>query len=84
VKTPRDYPLHLRWLRFHGAETRKTVAFLTSQTALPALTVCGLYKRRWQGRVLDSDASFVSALRSLSCLILHTLMVVLGSARVIK
>jgi hypothetical protein len=48
MKTGKDYPLHLRRVRFRDPETRKTLVFLTNQTALPALTICGLYKSRWQ------------------------------------
>jgi len=48
VKTSRDYPVHLRRVRFRDAEKQKTLVFLTNQTALPALTICGLYKSRWQ------------------------------------
>ena len=29
-------------------ETRKVLVFLTNQFALPALTICALYKCRWQ------------------------------------
>jgi Transposase DDE domain/Domain of unknown function (DUF4372) len=46
--TQRDYPEHLRRIRFGDAETGKTLVFLTNQTTLPALTICALYKRRWQ------------------------------------
>ena len=28
--------------------TGKTLVFLTNQTTLPALTICALYKSRWQ------------------------------------
>ena len=48
VRTSRDYPVHLRRVRFRDAETKKTLVFLTNQTTLPALTICGLYKSRWQ------------------------------------
>jgi hypothetical protein len=48
VKTGKDYPLHLRRVRFRDAETQKTLVFLTNLTELPALTICGLYKSRWQ------------------------------------
>lgn len=48
VRTSKDYPVHLRRVRFRDAETQKTLVFLTNQTALPALTICGLYKSRWQ------------------------------------
>ena len=46
--TGRDYPEHLRRIRFRDAETGKTLVFLTNQLALPALTICALYKSRWQ------------------------------------
>ncbi|OGW62487.1 MAG: transposase [Nitrospirae bacterium RBG_16_64_22] len=44
----RHYPEHLRRIRFKDADTSRTLVFLTNQTALPALTVCALYKSRWQ------------------------------------
>ena len=44
----KDYPVHLRRIRFRDAETAKTLIFLTNQAALPALTICDLYKSRWQ------------------------------------
>jgi Domain of unknown function (DUF4372)/Transposase DDE domain len=47
-RTSRDYPVHLRRVRFRDSETDKTLIFLTNQTALPALTICDLYKSRWQ------------------------------------
>ena len=40
--------MHLRRIRLRDAETAKTLIFLTNQTALPALTICDLYKSRWQ------------------------------------
>jgi hypothetical protein len=46
--TSRDYPVHLRRVRFRDRKTGKTLVFLTNQTALPALTICNLYKSRWQ------------------------------------
>ena len=46
--TRRDYPVHLRRVRFRDPKTGKTLVFLTNQTALPALTICDLYKSRWQ------------------------------------
>jgi hypothetical protein len=48
VQTRKDYPIHLRRVRFRDTETKKTQVFLTNQMALPALTICGLYKGRWQ------------------------------------
>jgi IS4 transposase len=47
-RTHQDYPVHLRRIRFRDAEKGKTLIFLTNQTALPASTICDLYKRRWQ------------------------------------
>jgi hypothetical protein len=47
-RTSRDYPVHLRRIRFRDAETGKTLIFLTNQAALPASTICDLYKSRWQ------------------------------------
>jgi hypothetical protein len=47
-RTRQDYPMHLRRIRFRDAETAKTLIFLTNQTALPAMTICDLYKSRWQ------------------------------------
>jgi len=46
--TRRDYPEHLRRIRFRDVETGKTLVFLTNQVTLPALTICALYKSRWQ------------------------------------
>ena len=46
--TRQDYPVHLRRVRFRDPETEKTLVFLTNQTTLPALTICDLYKSRWQ------------------------------------
>jgi len=46
--TRQDYPMHLRRVRFKDPKTGKTLVFLTNQTTLPALTICDLYKSRWQ------------------------------------
>ena len=46
--TKRDYPVHLRRVRFRDPKTGKTLVFLTNMTAQPALTICDLYKSRWQ------------------------------------
>ena len=46
--TSKDYPVHLRRVRFRDPETEKKLVFLTNQTTLPALTICDLYKSRWQ------------------------------------
>lgn len=42
------YPQHLRRIRFKDPETDKTLVFLTNHFQLPALTICALYKSRWQ------------------------------------
>jgi hypothetical protein len=42
------YPQHLRRIRFKHPESGKTLIFLTNHFQLPALTVCSLYKSRWQ------------------------------------
>ena len=42
------YPEHLRRVRFKDPESGKSLVFLTNNTALPALTICALYKSRWQ------------------------------------
>ena len=47
-RTRQDYPIHLRRIRFHDTEKAKTLIFLTNHMALPALTICDLYKSRWQ------------------------------------
>ena len=44
----RDYPIHLRRIRFKDPETDKTLVFLTNNFTLPAATICALYKARWQ------------------------------------
>ena len=49
VITPaKNYPEHLRRIRFRDPETGKTLVFLTNQFGLPAATICALYKSRWQ------------------------------------
>ena len=42
------YPGHLRRIRFKDPESNKTLVFLTNNFALPAATICALYKARWQ------------------------------------
>jgi transposase len=46
--TSKDYPVHLRRVRFKDPESEKTLVFLTNQFALPAASICALYKSRWQ------------------------------------
>ena len=44
----KDYPEHLRRVRYKDPETGKRLVFLTNNTALPPLTIAALYKSRWQ------------------------------------
>jgi hypothetical protein len=44
----RGYPERLRRIRYKDPETGKTLVFLTNHFGIPALSVCGLYRSRWQ------------------------------------
>jgi hypothetical protein len=44
----KHYPDPLRRIRFHDSEQDRNLRFLTNNFDLPALTVCLLYKSRWQ------------------------------------
>lgn len=44
----RHYPEMFRRIRFNDPDTGKKLIFITNNTLLPALTICGLYKSRWQ------------------------------------
>jgi Domain of unknown function (DUF4372)/Transposase DDE domain len=44
----KDYPEHLRRIRFKDPGSGKALVFLTNNTALPPLTIAALYKSRWQ------------------------------------
>ena len=44
----KNYPEHLRRIRFKDPESGKTLVFLTNNTTLPPLTIAALYKSRWQ------------------------------------
>jgi hypothetical protein len=46
--TRKDYPVHLRRVRFRDPESGKTLVFLTNHFAFSAATICALYKSRWQ------------------------------------
>jgi hypothetical protein len=46
--TRQNYPAQLRRVRFNDPDTGKTLIFLTNQMTLPAMTICALYKNRWQ------------------------------------
>ena len=43
-----DYPDHLRRIRYRDPATDKNLVFLTNHGLLPPLTICALYKHRWQ------------------------------------
>ena len=44
----RDYPEHLRRVKFKDPQSAKTLTFLTNNMTLPPLTIAALYKSRWQ------------------------------------
>jgi hypothetical protein len=48
IKASKDYPQHLRRIRFYDAEHDKELIFLTNNFDLPALTIAQLYRCRWQ------------------------------------
>jgi hypothetical protein len=43
-----DYPETLRGVRYIDPESQRRLLFITNNTALPPLTICALYKARWQ------------------------------------
>jgi IS4 transposase len=65
----RAYPAHLRRIHFKDPESGKTLVFLTNNFALPAATICKLYKARWQVELFFKwilDASLYTLLQILS------------------
>ena len=58
--TRKDYPVHLRRIRFKDAESGKGLVFLTNQFALPAASICALYKSRWQVGVSSEGHAVMS------------------------
>jgi len=48
IKASKDYPQHLRRIKFHNAEHDRDLVFLTNNFELPALTIAQLYRCRWQ------------------------------------
>jgi len=44
----KDYPEQMRRVRFKDPDSGKRLVFLSNHFDLPALTVCALYKSRWQ------------------------------------
>jgi len=47
-KASKDYPQHLRRIKFYDAEHDRHLVFLTNSFDLPALTIAKLYRCRWQ------------------------------------
>ena len=47
-KARKDYPQHLRRIKFHDAKHNKDLVFLTNNFDLPSLTIAQLYRCRWQ------------------------------------
>lgn len=47
-KASKDYPQHLRRIKFNDAEHDKYLVFLANNFDLPALTIAQLYRGRWQ------------------------------------
>jgi len=48
AKGLKDYPQHLRRIKFYDAEHDRHLVFLTNNFDLPALTIAQLYRCRWQ------------------------------------
>ncbi len=46
-KSVKDYPEHLRIVKYRDKERNKTLVFITNNFTLPALTICELYRSRW-------------------------------------
>ena len=47
-KAKKDYPQHLRRIKFHDTENNKDLVFITNNFDLPVLTIAELYRCRWQ------------------------------------
>lgn len=47
-KAAKDYPQHLRRIKFYDVEHDRHLVFLTNNFNLPALTIAQLYRCRWQ------------------------------------
>ena len=48
LKANKEYPQHLRRIKFYDAEHDRHLVFLTNNFDLPALTIAQLYRCRWQ------------------------------------
>lgn len=47
-QSAKDYPETFRGIRYKDPETGKRLLFISNNTVLPALSICSLYKARWQ------------------------------------
>jgi len=47
-QSAKDYPETFRGIRYKDPETGKRLLFISNNTALPALSICALYRARWQ------------------------------------
>ena len=47
-RTDENYPVPLRRVSYYSEEMNKRLVFLTNDFLLPALTVAGIYRQRWQ------------------------------------
>jgi IS4 transposase len=48
ITSAKDYPDHLRRIKYRDPETGKVLVFLTNNFLLPAKVIAELYKQRWQ------------------------------------
>ena len=48
TQSSKDYPIHLRRVKFYDAKHDKLLVFLTNNFELPALIIAQLYRCRWQ------------------------------------
>ena len=47
-RAQRDYPVHLRRVRYRDPDSGKRLVFLANRRDLEAVTICALCKQRWQ------------------------------------
>jgi len=57
--TRKDYPDHLRRIRFKDPESGKTLVFLTNQFAPPAASICVLYKVAGRSSCFSNGSSSI-------------------------
>ena len=48
LQSAKDYPEHLRLIKFYDSENKKLLKFLTNNFLTDALTIAKLYKARWK------------------------------------